>query len=425
MITSYYFNRFSVIVLLLILPACAGGGGGSSSETQTAPNISLSASSLNFMGVVQGNSKDRTLTITNTGDENLSIGDISISAVPFSVSYDACSDTTLAPSDNCVMGIRFSPTSQGTFSAELSVSSNDPGSDTEDIRLNGIGYGLNTWINSVDCSNCPDISLNVTVTNPETPGMVLELLTEANFSLYHDDVLQDITATALVNPSPVSLVLALDWSNSTSSVRSDIQNAAISFVNLLADGDEAAICKFNENREFYPTAEPYFIASDAAGKAALNDYIDNAFAGAATSLYDTVIACVERAREGANTKQTIIILSDGVDNASGDTLNQAINYAKLYGIPVFAIYFYDAAYEGGVYGNPETMQRLAGQTDGQYYTADSAVLEDIFAWIANTLSNTYTIEYASPACTGTASLEIRADQDTLHGITSRTITLPD
>jgi len=274
----------------------------------------------------------------------------------------------------------------------------------------------------VDCSDCPNISLNVTVTDPSTPDVVLTLLDEDNFSLYQDDVLQVIGVGPIQNPSTVSLVLALDWSSSTENVRANIQTAAKTFMDLLADGDEAAICKFNANREFNPTTNTFI---SGATPDTLKTYIEQPYSGEGTTLYDTIIACVDRAGSGTKDKRAVIILCDGVDTASENTLDQAIAYAKFNGIPVFAIFFYDTEYQGGDYGDPETMQELASETGGQYYTADTADLDEIFAWIANTLSNTYTINYTAidPGCTGTAVIRVHAVSGALEGEASRTVTL--
>ena len=89
------------------------------------------------------------------------------------------------------------------------IPSNDPDSSTVNISLSGVGYGLNVWINQVNSDNCPSISVDVTVTDPRSNSL-LNLLTQDNFKLYQNGQLQNITATAIQYPSPVSVVLAID-----------------------------------------------------------------------------------------------------------------------------------------------------------------------------------------------------------------------
>ena len=94
-----FFKRVSIFFLVVLLPACGGGSGDSSPPPR--PNISMSPSSLDFTGVVLTNRIEKTLTITNTGNANLTIGQIpNPSPNPtFSIATEACSNVTLSPSE--------------------------------------------------------------------------------------------------------------------------------------------------------------------------------------------------------------------------------------------------------------------------------------------------------------------------------------
>ena len=167
------FMRYGVVASLLMLLACSGGGGGDapSQPSSSAPNIYLVQSSINFAGVVLDNTAERTIEVKNTGNANLNIGTISITqpASAFSIYSNTCSSTfsnTLAPSQTCSLGIRFSPTTPGPSTATLSIPSNDPDSSTVNVPLSGEGYGLNVWINKVNSASCPSVvSVDVTVTD--------------------------------------------------------------------------------------------------------------------------------------------------------------------------------------------------------------------------------------------------------------------
>ena len=244
-----FLKRLYVALSVSMLLAC-GGGGGDSTPPPPTPNISLAQTTVDFAGIVLDSTADRTFVIRNTGSASLIIGQILPPTLPFSIATDTCSLRTLTPSQTCSLGIRFSPTSQGPSSATLSIPSNDPDSSTVNISLNGEGYGLNVWINKVSSAGCPSISVDVTVTDPVS-GSLLGLTTD-KFKLYHNGQLQNITAIAIENPSPVSLVLALDSSGSTYNARAEINAAANSLINQLQSEDEAAICKFTEVIEFDP-----------------------------------------------------------------------------------------------------------------------------------------------------------------------------
>ena len=81
-----------------------------------------------FGNVSIGNSSDQTVTVTNDGNINLSIGQIANAnplASPFSLSEN-CSGKTLIPEDECIFTITCSPSSEGSFNDTFNIPSNDP-----------------------------------------------------------------------------------------------------------------------------------------------------------------------------------------------------------------------------------------------------------------------------------------------------------
>ena len=107
-------------------------------------------------------------------------------------------------------------------------------------------------------------------------------------------------------------------------------------------------------------------------------------------------------------------------------LDQVIAYANEQGIPIFTIYYVDKDY---ILYTPEekangllNMQRLAGETGGEYYNGLTADLTKVFGQIANVLSNKYTLTYTPSVCSGTFSLDVQVELDNgLYGIDSATI----
>jgi VWFA-related protein len=418
--TCTIFKKSCVVLSVLLFIACSGGGGDSAPQTPT-PNISLQ-SSLILPGTILDNSVDETFSIRNTGNADLTIGQILPLNLPFSIVTDTCTNATLAPSRTCSLRIRFSPTIQGPSNETLSIPSNDPDSSTANIGLSGEGYGLSVWINKVT-TNCPTVSVDVTVTDPDSTSLIGSL-TKDDFKLYQNGQLQDITASAIQFPSPVSLVLTLDWSVSTQPIISDVQAAANAFVSQSQAIDRVAICKFAKGLDFYPPdgSVDLFIVGDAAGKASLNTYINTTsvpFLIGDTAFYDAVFYSIDRAAQGITEKRAVIVLSDGEDTYSVKTLNQVIANASGKGIPVFTIFYVDPS-RSDVYMAPfrQIMQRLASETGGQFYISTAADLTLIFQQISNVLSNKYTLTYTSTTCSGTIS--VRADSGDLYGVDSTT-----
>ena len=130
-----------------------------------------------------------------------------------------------------------------------------------------------------------------------------------------------------------------------------------------------------------------------------------------TDLCDAVYASIDRAAQGINEMKAVVVLSDGVNEASGDptpdaTLAQVIDHAAAEGIPVFTIYYTDVEGMGEDYGKPEVMEQLAEETGGKYYDGTAVDLADVYQQISNILTSKYTITYESPNCPGDVPLEV-------------------
>lgn len=108
---------------------CTGTNGGTnascSASIQNGPIITLSHSSYNFGSVDIGDSETTTITASNTGNADLTLDTISINGTGFSRQGGTCvvNGQTLAPQANCTVTARFAPSSAGSFSGSLSISS--------------------------------------------------------------------------------------------------------------------------------------------------------------------------------------------------------------------------------------------------------------------------------------------------------------
>ena len=430
------FGLFVSFVAFGLLTACGGGSGGSSGGTVVkTPTIYVQPATLDFGGVTVQSSQDKTFWVQNKGAADLTIGTIAQPGSPFSISSDTCSNSTLKQYQTCSVNLHFSPASQGLSGYTLSIPSNATNPGAGKISCSGEGYGLSVWINQVKTAGTcpsPEISTDVTVNDP-IGSIGLTTLLLSNFKLSETGIPIDPAKITIMNnqASPVSVVLALDWSESVYNIVSELGTAAKSFIDLLGASDEAAVWKFNDTIVSYPTYPPsYFVASDASGKADLKTFIDTALPlVTGTRLYDAVFESVERAAQGSNSKRVVIVLSDGFE-ANGTTpstiktVDEVINNAKQKGIPVFTIFYTDPNYNGGGFGNPQILQRLADETGGKYYDSANADLAVIFQQISNVLSNKYTLKYRSSKCTGTFALDVRVDYNGLYGQDTRTVTFP-
>ena len=425
----------TVLVSMLTLTACGGGGGGESTTTTAgttttggtpttttskSPNIAASQSTIDFGGVVVENSLGKTIVIQNTGDADLAIGNINKPDLPFSITSDTCSNKTVSPSKTCSVDVTFRPTAQNKYAGTITIPSNDPDAGSVGITINGYGNGLNAWINKVDKSNCPEISFGVTVNDPKNLNSVSTLIKD-NFSLYENGTAIGGFIVAAPKPTPLSVVMAIDWSESIEQTRTVIASAANSFVDQLSLTDEAAIYKFNFYIDSFPDSTN-FTSTDDSGKTSLHNYINEPFPiQPGTRLLDAAYESIIKAASGLNNKKIVIILSDGneVSGAAAKTFEQVVAIAKQNGIPLFTVYYL------GEGGNPQLLQRLAQETGGQYYDSTSTDLSTILKQVFNIVSNEYTLSYTSLlSCNGTITLGVKVDYNGFFGEDSEIFTLP-
>lgn len=122
----------------------------SSAAPPVDPDISLSATSLDFGTVDVGDSSDMTVSVSNVGVNDLTVSSLSTDNGTYSIVSPATPVTVVNGTPVDVV-LRFKPTSGATENGDLTIDSDDPDEASVTVSLTGIG-------NSVD----PDIDLSTT-----------------------------------------------------------------------------------------------------------------------------------------------------------------------------------------------------------------------------------------------------------------------
>jgi len=101
------------------------------------PDIDVTPTSLGFGDVIVGNSKELSVTVSNSGNANLTVNSVATSganAGEFSL-FNGC--TIVEPGNSCTVTVTFTPTTAGSKTATLSIKSDDPDEATVDVSLAG------------------------------------------------------------------------------------------------------------------------------------------------------------------------------------------------------------------------------------------------------------------------------------------------
>jgi hypothetical protein len=113
--------------------------------TASAPQIIVTDSvapttdhQIPFGTVLDGLTSDQTVTVSNTGSADLTVGTISGPAAPFSIVSNNCT-SPIAPGGSCTLTVRFAPTAAGPFNDTFDIPSDDPSTPTVTVSVSGTG----------------------------------------------------------------------------------------------------------------------------------------------------------------------------------------------------------------------------------------------------------------------------------------------
>ena len=106
-------------------------------STTSAPKLTLSTSALAFGSVTVGQSKDLSVTVSNTGTAALNVNSPAVSGAGFSL-VPAVSAFTLQPGGALPVTVRYTPASAAAASGTLTIASNDSSSPAT-VALSGTG----------------------------------------------------------------------------------------------------------------------------------------------------------------------------------------------------------------------------------------------------------------------------------------------
>jgi hypothetical protein len=110
------------------------------SGNSVEPDIDVSSTSLNFETVDVGISKTLSLTISNTGNADLTVSSMT-TETPFTISE---SPFTLQPGGSKTIAVTFTPQSGDSFTKQLVIISNDPDEGSLTVNLTGTGNAVVT-----------------------------------------------------------------------------------------------------------------------------------------------------------------------------------------------------------------------------------------------------------------------------------------
>ena len=218
-------------------------------------------------------------------------------------------------------------------------------------------------------------------------GTPVSGLSREDFLVYEDNYPQQLEFFSSAD-APATIGLLIDNSTSMASKRERVVAAATRFAQLSNPADEIFVLSFNE---YVRTAwGPRVLRESDADdlRSALEREIS---ARGQTALYDAIYAGFERASAGLHSRQVLVVVSDGRDTASQQTLDQVVarlgaSRVMLYGVALFDPVDRD--------DNPKLLRRLSALTGGETFVPNRAdKVSSALEHIARDIRATYTLGY--------------------------------
>ena len=228
-----------------------------------------------------------------------------------------------------------------------------------------------------------EVMLYATVVDPR--NRLVTNLDRSAFSVYEDGQPQQITSFSHQD-IPVSLGILIDNSGSMRDKRPKVNQAALNLVRASNPDDEVFIVNFSD--------DAYLDQDFTSNIGLLKEALDHVDSRGGTALYDAVVASANQLAKGAKRdKKVLLVVTDGEDNASRDSLEEAVKRVQDDAGPTI--------YTIGILGDDReakrarrALERLAGETGGvAYFPKDLSEVDEISRAVAHDIRNQYTLGY--------------------------------
>ena len=200
----------------------------------------------------------------------------------------------------------------------------------------------------------------------------------------------------------LACAIVLDTTGSMQKSLPGVKNAIARFIDEFREPDAVSVYTFSDNlRCLQPFTEDKRMARQA---------IFSTRANGQTALFNALSQVIGDL-EGANGKRTVLLFTDGDDNASAINAAAVITHARKAGVPIYAVA------SGGALDNKRLLEQLAelGESTGgrSFELKNPKDAGEVFAEIMADLRHTYLLAYKPP---GEASGEWRNVSVNVRGI---------
>ncbi len=237
-------------------------------------------------------------------------------------------------------------------------------------------------IHNIYTNTFPNNELLVTLR--DQGGRARRNVSESNLALEENGQSLPFVLEPIVNGS-VGLIILIDSSESLGgfgkSWKLDLAKATVAqLLSELRPGDGALIIDFD--------LQPHLLAPFSRDRQSLQGSLSKIKAGGGTALYDGVLYALHLAKRLPTKRKAIVLITDGNEQASKTTINEALQSATQSRLPVIAL---DFSHEAEDF----FLQSLAYKTKGVYQHLPQQKVS-ITSQIYRAHADAWKLSYASP-----------------------------
>jgi Ca-activated chloride channel family protein len=221
-------------------------------------------------------------------------------------------------------------------------------------------------------------------------GHLVTDLTREAFSVAENGVTQKIIGFRHEDV-PVSLGLIIDNSGSMRTKRAAVEAASLALVKDSNPDDEVFVVNFND--------EPFLDLpnkKDFTNKIGeMEEALTRIDSRGGTAMRDAIRVSIDHLVEKANRdKKVLVLVTDGVDNASIILQEKLIRDAQQSGVLIYAVGLLEDEDRGGANKAKRELNQLAETTGGEtYFPKEVSEVEHIAHVVAHDIRNQYTVQY--------------------------------
>jgi VWFA-related protein len=221
-------------------------------------------------------------------------------------------------------------------------------------------------------------------------GHLVTDLNRDNFTVYENGVRQNISDFKHEDV-PVSLGLIIDNSGSMRTKRAGVEAASLALVRDSNPDDEVFVVNFNDEPFLDLPNKKNFTNNIQEMEEALTR-IDSK---GGTAMRDAIRTSIDHLLENANRdKKVLVLVTDGVDNASMIPQDKLIKAAQQSGVLIYAVGLLEDEDRSDAGKAKRELTALAEATGGEvYFPKEVSEVEPIAHVVAHDIRNQYTISY--------------------------------